>query len=208
VVRKGKRNNADDLPLDDRRWVALKKAHNIISEQLTGEQLSPLASFDLIEGLQSEKLRCMRRSLINPSERKRLSASFWRGLRIDVEVDCIRFLPSVPIKALRDFREIHLWVYYVWEPDIEKLWPSTAADQKLTEMSPRPRPGKTPKYGWPLVVAAEVIRRLGSGGKHPTAPAMIRHCKETIGYEPDDSDMRKLLKFLRGHKISISPDLP
>ena len=105
AARKGKRTNADDLPLDDRRWLALKTAHHIISEQLTGAQLSPIASFDLIEGLQSGKLRCMRRSLINPSERELVPASFWQGLRIDVEVDCIRILPGVPIGGPARFSE-------------------------------------------------------------------------------------------------------
>ena len=198
-MRKGKRNNADDLPLDDRRWMALKKVHNIISEQLTGEQLSPIASFDLIEGLQSEKLRCMRRSLINPSERKRLSASFWQGLRIDVEVDCIRFLPSVPIQALRDFREIHLWAYYVWEPDIDKLRPSAATDPKLTETSSGGPPGPTPRHDWKLHVTHEVVRILESGRKYPTPREMIEFCHKKFKHRPDASDMRKHLKLLRGH---------
>ena len=74
-------------------------------------------------------------------------------------------------------------------------------------MSPRRQPGQTPKHDWPLVVAAEVIRRLGrEEGTLP--PSNDPTLQETIGYEPDDSDMRKLLKFLRGDMISYPPIFP
>ncbi len=203
---KSKKRTTGEQPipsLDDKRWQPLTMAHHTRSEELIGARFSPLASRHLMEGLKSGKLRCMRESRTNPSEREPVSSSFWQTLNIHVEPD-LRLIQiqrgrSIQRVTPRDLGQIYDWAYYVWKPDFDKLWPSTAADQTLTETSVRRRPGKAPKYDWPLNVAREVIRRIESGEKHPTAPAMIRHCKETIRYEPDDSDMRKLLKFLRGN---------
>jgi hypothetical protein len=117
-------------PLDHTGWVLLRKGHDIISKHLSGAQLSPIASIDLTERLKDEKVRSMRRSLIDPSVRERLSGSFWDDLRIDVENDSLRFLPSLPIRRFRDFRDIYAWTYYVWEPDIYRLWHSPKGDRK------------------------------------------------------------------------------
>ena len=85
-------------PLDDPRWLTLTMAHHIRSEQLIGARFSSLASSHLMEGLKSGKLRCMRESRTNPSERERVPASFWQGLKIDVEPDLrlIQFHRGLP----------------------------------------------------------------------------------------------------------------
>jgi hypothetical protein len=61
-------------------------------------------------------------------------------------------------------------------------------------MSPSGKPpGPKPRGDWQLHVARELYARAKAGEKDPTAPTMIRYCIETIGYAPDDSDMRKLV---------------
>ena len=142
MVRKGKRNDADDLPLDDRRWLTLTMAHHTLSEQLIGERFSPLASSHLMEGLRSGKLRCMRESRTNPSERERVPASFWQGLRIDVEPDLrlIQILRGLsdPRERCPIFGQVYGWAFYVWKPDFDRLWPSAKADRE-TVVEPEAR---------------------------------------------------------------------
>ena len=87
MARTGKPSSAKDPPLDDAQWVLLRKAYNIRSEQLTGGGPSPVAAGDLVEGLRSGNLRCMRRSIENREEVERVPASFWLGRDIHVEAE-------------------------------------------------------------------------------------------------------------------------
>ena len=100
--------------------------------------------------------------------------------------------------TLRDLGQIYDWVYYVWKPDFDKLWPPAKADRKTTEMSHRRKPGLPPTYEWPLVVAAELIRRAKAGERDPTAVAMIDHCETTFAdkFSPGLKEMQVLLKKL------------
>ncbi|OPY99160.1 hypothetical protein A5906_25825 [Bradyrhizobium sacchari] len=129
------------LALGDPRWVLLRKGHDTISKHISGAQLSPLASADVIEALKEadkkKNLRSMRRSLIDPSVREPLDASFWADLRIDVDLEknALRILPTVPIRRFRDFRNINAWHYYVWEPDIDRM----LGKPSLKRKSPRKR---------------------------------------------------------------------
>ena len=126
-----------------------------------------------MEGLKSGKLRCMRESRTNPSERELVPASFWQDLNIDVEPDLgliqIQRGRSIQRVTPRDLGQIYDWAYYVWKPDFDRLWPSAKADQETTEMSSRRKPGPPPTHDWPLVVAAELIRRA-QGGREGTQP--------------------------------------
>jgi len=181
--------------LDDPRWVSLIKAHHICSEQLTGDRFSDLATVELMEALRSGKLRCMGRNSANPSERKLVPSSFWQDRRIlliDGHLQ-IRGKLHGPGKGV-------YWDLFVWEPDIDTLWPAERPVQQMTGMSPSGKPpGPKPRGDWQLHVARELYARAKAGEKDPTAPTMIRYCIETIGYAPDDSDMRKLVKSFREH---------
>ena len=114
-------------PLDDKRWQTLTMAHHTRSEQLIGKRFSSHASSQLIEALRSGKLRCMRESRTNPSEREPVPASFWQGLKIYVEPDLslIQILVGHPIQGEPSaiFGQIYGWVFFVWKPDIDRLWP-------------------------------------------------------------------------------------
>ena len=60
------------------------------------------------------------------------------------------------------------------------------------------KPGKPEAYNWPLVVAAEMIRRAKKGMKDPTAAQMIEHCEKVLpgGYSPGLKEMQILVKQL------------
>ena len=152
-----------------------------------------------MEGLKSGKLRCMRESRTNPSERELVPASFWHGLKIDAEPDLslIQIHRGLPIQgnARAILEQIYGWVFYVWKPDFDKLWPSAKADR---ETSSRRKPGPPPTHDWPLVVAAELIRRAKAGEKDPTAAAMIKYCEKTFPdeFSPGLKEMQRLLKKL------------
>jgi hypothetical protein len=188
MARTGKHTPAKDPPLDDAQWVLVRKAYNIRSEQLTGGGPSSVAAGDLVGGLRSGKLRCMRRSIENREEVERVPASFWQGRDIQVEANSIHI--SSPRRDPRDARTRERpWIYYVWEPDIHYLWPTAQA------VAPDPKDrkrGKPPTHDWPQVVAAEVIRRIRAPGKkEPTVREMINYCEKTFLKE-----MQTLLKKL------------
>ena len=201
MVRKGKRNNADDLPLDDRRWLTLIMAHHIRSDQLIGARFSSIASSHLMERLKSGKLRCMRESRTNPSEREQVPPSFWQNLNIDVEPDRrliqIQHVPSIQRVTQRDLGQIHDWAFYVWKPDYDRLWSPAKGAQKTTEMSQRPKSGPKPKKNWKLHVAAELHRIVVIDGKLPPAASYFPDfCSEKVNYIPDPRAIQRLLKAL------------
>jgi hypothetical protein len=93
---------------------------------------------------------------------------------------------------------------HVWEVEgIERLLPEPV-DKTATA---RRKPGKMPRYNWPLEVAAELIRRLVPSNKIPMndaelARAMLEFCGNEFDWEPPDSEMRatiaRLLRRARG----------
>ena len=142
-----KKRMPDEQPspsLDDKRWLTLTMAHHIRSEQLIGKRFSTHASSQLIEALRSEKLRCIRESRTKPSERGWVPASFWQNLNIYVEPNLsfiqIQVGRSIQRVTQRDLGQIYDWVFYVWKPDFDGLWPPAKADQK-SEPSMRRKPG-------------------------------------------------------------------
>ncbi|PSO25116.1 hypothetical protein [Bradyrhizobium sp. MOS002] len=182
------------LRLDDPRWISLALAHHIRSEQLTGERYADLATPQIVEALVSEKLHSMRRNMAT-GECEGLSGPFWRGRDIIIIDHQFQITPRGPRPGVH-------WETFVWKPDVDRLWPAAQTEQEAqTEKNVwtrREPPGPAPTRDWKMLVAREVIRRLMVGLKFPRAPEMRKFCKSTVGYEPDDSDIRKHLKILRG----------
>ncbi len=165
-------------PLDHPGWVLLRKGHNTISEHVTGAQLAPIASVDLEVGLKNKSkkknVRSMRRSLMDPSVRERLSVSYWTDLRIDVDVEnnSLRLLPSLPIRRLRDFRDINAWNHYVWEPDIYRMLGKSPPKQR----SPTKRRGNKhvdparQSQGNPAIRSGAAAAAKATGAAQPEQP--------------------------------------
>jgi hypothetical protein len=200
VARKDK--HRDEPPLEGPRWLALIEAHTLLSPQ-TG-----FATFDLLDALKGDKLRCMRRSTTNPCERERVPASFWQDLEIDETMTNFGLIqiyrgPPIQVEARGKFRDpqtrLEGWAYYVWKPDLDQILSAPAPQAKQeAETLPRRRPGPLPKHDWPLVVAAELIRRAKAGQKDPTADAMIKYCEKKFPdqFSPGLKEMQVLLRKL------------
>jgi hypothetical protein len=159
-------------------------------------------TFDLVAALKSNKLRCMRRSMTSPSESERVSASFWQDVEIDesmIDWGIIYICRGPPIEG--KFRDPNTRLdgrsFYVWKPDVDQLWSASEAGQEA-ETSLRRKPGPLPKHDWPLVVAAELIRRAKAGQKDPTAGTMIKYCEKKFPdqFSPGLKEMQVLLRKL------------
>lgn len=181
-------------PLDDPRWISLKLAHHIRSEQLTGARYSDLATPDLIEALERETLISMRRNMAT-GEREELPGSFWLGRRIRIVDETFQIYAGQETPQVPRLRVP--WEFYVWRPNVDTLWLTAQGAKTEQNVSRAERPGPATTHDWKMLVAREVIRRLMTGLKFPRAPEMGKFCKGAIGYEPDDSDIRKHLRFLR-----------
>ena len=90
----------------------------------------------------------MRERKTNPSQRERVPASFWHGLEIDADADLksIGIHRGLPIQGNSpDLRtQVYGWAFYIWRPDIDRLWPAARTDQEGTEISHRRKPGPPP----------------------------------------------------------------
>jgi hypothetical protein len=211
---------ADDLPLEDPRWVPLVTEYKRLAERLAS---SSLAFADLAKAVADGVIRCMWRW---ESHRELLPPDIWAndyklepGMRGGFAI-----LPRRPSLRLHD------WALFGWKPDIDKFWlrfelppvpdqgPETnaaAIDQSALAASPEsppvePKtkqeagdppskgiPGRRPTRDWPIVVAAEVVRLVRAGAlERPTSTAMIKHCEDKIKFSPPVKQMQLLLKTL------------
>jgi hypothetical protein len=119
------------LPLDDPRWCAMQAAIELRQRQ-TGA--IPLAITDLERAMASDKLRSMRRDSSTGAP-ERLEPSFWIDHLIDVSTGAVAIYrcnegdKDAPQRwsfyAHRHDQRIDGHVYYVWRPDLEKLYPAS-----------------------------------------------------------------------------------
>jgi hypothetical protein len=104
-------------------------------------------------------------------EQRALDPEFWRtsfGLKAKWSQASVDAAPVViGLRLARRGKQIirDYGVVYVWEPDIQKLWPTSKA------ASPKPQPaqsggrkGRLPEYDWP-VIDREITRRMMRDGK-------------------------------------------
>lgn len=75
--------------------------------------------------------------------------------------------------------------------------PPTATQSDGAEpTSNRRKPGPKIRHDWRLHVAAEVHRIKESGKKTPSAAELAQFCYNKWKWQPDESDIQKLLKYL------------
>ncbi len=205
AARKSKQAKARNQPspaLDNPRWLTMTMAHHSRSEQLIGARFSDVASRRLREALKGEKLRCMRETGTNPPEREPVPASFWQDHWIAADPDTgIQILPTQPTR--RDPR--HFWIYYVWKPDFDKLWPPAKADQK-SESPMRRKPGRKPKENWQAFVLGALAVFLEEGRQVPPATYFALLSEKNLGYQPDLREIQKLIS--KDLSSAISPHFP
>jgi hypothetical protein len=114
-----------------------------------------------------------------------------------------------PLEPIRTFRvAVEPYAaghYYVRRADLDKWYPDpatptvTAARQSDDVQPPKPRrrkPGPKIRYDWRLHVAVEVHRLKESGKGTPSASQLAQFCYDKWKWQPDESDIQKLLKYL------------
>jgi hypothetical protein len=91
-----------------------------------------------------------------------------------------------------------------YEFDAEEVWRllKAPASQEQTEPQQPAKlhhtpPGPSPTHDWPEHAAFEVGRIVERENKWPSAPRMCGWCMDKWRWEPDDSDMRELLRRLK-----------
>jgi hypothetical protein len=128
---------------DDALWLAIKAAHERLVER-TGD--TELATIELMQALAQGRLPCMARSTVT-GERKPVAPTTWtdqiellwsrtNGLRV-----VHRPQPGEPFpNVVKPFRG---WVFYVWQPDFETVWPAKPKSAKAKGRGIKPASTKS-----------------------------------------------------------------
>jgi len=197
MARKRNGKRADEPRLDDdSNWVTLTMMHQALSEQLIGARGSVLATMKLIEGLQSDELRSMRKSITDPKRRQLVRAAFWCGHEIYFEDGSVKFHPRYKRRP-RPHKTRVLWRYFGWKPDFEKLLAAAKTEEESQRQMGRKRGRKVIK-NWRVHCAAELARYVDAGKQLPSAAELAEYLGSEIGYQPEESEINDLIRYLIG----------
>jgi hypothetical protein len=147
---------ADELPLDDPRWLPL---HDVVVRVCRRTEHLGLAAIDVTDALAAGRIRAMQRSR---TERELPPASYWGNIlvlgkdfhAIVAKPDGLRvaYFNSAGIPTTGPLTAI-----YAWWPDCHKVWP-----ELWHEPEPEPKLGESQggRGKWKVTARAE-LRRLG-----------------------------------------------
>jgi hypothetical protein len=124
-----------------------------------------------------------------------LNSSDWQQRTVLASIDQSAFQVGV---------EPHMpTVYFVRRADLDKWYPDPAKpaahqpdDTPSKPTTSKRKPGPKIRHDWRLHVAAEVHRLKESGKGTPTASQLAQFCYDKWEWQPDESEIQKLLKFL------------
>ena len=145
-----------------------------------------------------------------------------KGERGRIHCDCWGPVFALVIRDGQLVVAPHCALDYPWDaysftianwPIIDELWPTKpppaaapahapaptpeVAQPGTSDALPRRKPGPKIKHNWRLFVAAKVHQiREKEGGRTPGAPELAQICEDEIGYQPDVSDIQKVLRIL------------
>jgi hypothetical protein len=97
------------------------------------------------------------------------------------------------------------WYFFVRRRELDRRYPVTAASEKPTtpaaqpaqdDAPPRPKPGQKITKGWRLTAAVELDGFIKEKGRRPSGPELSERVDKKLKYYPDESDVRKLMRFL------------
>jgi hypothetical protein len=114
-------------------------------------------------------------------------------------------------------REGEAWYFFVRRRELDRLYPVTAASEQPTtpaaqlahddvqpahdDEQPTPqrrKPGRKITKGWRLFAAHAAYEFKEEHGRLPSGPELAQICEDQLGYQPDTSDIAKLLRYLLG----------
>jgi hypothetical protein len=160
----------------------------------------------------SENMRLTRRDLKAHLLAKRLVGAA-RIIAPDGSERCIIFEPAfwepveLPYAYLVSGCEKHAsegeaWHFFVRRRELDKHYPIGERPETATlatSSSPqRRKPGPKIKKDWRLYVAAETHRIRETENRTPSAAELALLCEQKLNYQPDPSDIQKLLRMLLG----------
>jgi hypothetical protein len=160
-----------------------------------------LAVRDLLEQILAGELKSAAALVRRKSPRQRLilKPAFWKNLEIWQASlgQPIRVSGTVEGKPLGTFFN---WAFFIRRADLDKLYPVAPPTREtpLPTLPPRRKPPSRTTKDWRTVVARELIRCARAREREPTASQMCEFCELKLGWEPDISLMRRLLRRLLG----------
>jgi len=105
------------------------------------------------------------------------------GWQADVRGNPMR--PLVPGKR---------WVFQFDAGQVKAL----LSQRKLDTQSTRRKPGRKITKGWRLFAAHAAYEFKKEHGQLPSGPELAQICDDALGYQPDPSEIAKLLRYLVG----------
>jgi hypothetical protein len=145
-AKPGNKRRKTEPSLDDPRWRPVDEEHKLLSQRLGHQRL---AHVDLNRALADGRVRTMRRQ-IKGGEPERVLPEFWahRDLVTHANGSFTRIPGGLPDPGS--------FVYYLWHPDVEKVWPALRQDDD--EVAPmRAKPGTKPTGDWHTLIAQWLI---------------------------------------------------
>jgi hypothetical protein len=181
-------------------WAPLAEAFNrIIASEGPMTPVFPPLYRDLLNGRLESALRQISRD--GQETWKLLKPSDWRQWRVEY---LSRFQWEVVIKVTPTDKEEpvdeHEHHFFVRRADLDKHYPArpvapaTASDRRTDDR--RRKPGPKIKHNWKLRVATEAHRINEEERRIPTAKELAEFCVREWNYQPDESDIQKLLRNL------------
>jgi hypothetical protein len=170
-----------------------------------------LAAIELTKALESGKVRALDRVTYKDGklEEYELLPDFWKANKISVwrklrgEAAGERWLDFTnPLLLMGRERGAKHHVFFR-RAGFDDLWPrASVAGAEPTTKPDRRKPGPRPRRDWPMLVAAELIRRALAGEKFPldNDSKLARQLEEWLAaqfdWAPDNSEMRRLIAEL------------
>jgi hypothetical protein len=207
---------AERLPLLSANWMPAAEAHRMLIGLLGDPDLAAKDLTAAVADKRSDKrLPCMQREIashITP-DREIVPPSFWD--KYEFGFDPVSEKLQIWAKGLVAVEFRFRVAFFVWKPKFEKIWPALAASAaphaassaRDDEPTPAPtapiddkpqrrKPGPKIRHNWRLFVAAQVYEIRKREGRTPSAGELAQLCEDKIDYQPDESDIQKLLRTL------------
>jgi hypothetical protein len=170
-MKKAKAKRRTKLPLDDSNWLPVLDAHKAILPR-TGNW--HLAARDLTAAMaKADGVRSMRRRVMRGEgpDRKLLPRSFWNTYELrpwnsrpgPFPIDTLLICPPGKIG-----RAIEGYAFFVWKPDLEKIWPTAAPTTTMQAREGQSKPGSAdawidhicPNGEWRLMTAKDIHKKI------------------------------------------------
>jgi hypothetical protein len=91
------------------------------------------------------------------------------------------------------------WFFFVRRRELDRLYPAAREQPTTPEPSPpRRKPGRKITAGWRLFAAHAAYEFKKKHGQLPTRSKLAQLCENELKYQPDVSDIGKLLRYLLG----------